>query len=400
MQARLDRRLLLGAAALRAVATSLVAVLLGIYLAEVGLDPGQIGAVATAGLSGAAAAALLVSFWGDRLGRRRSLVILAVMSAAAGAALLFATGPVLIGVFAFVGMINAMGRDRGASAVLEQATLPETVTPERRTLAFAWYTALQDAGHAVGSLLAGLPTLLAGQEAFPILARTGSSLALYPLLLLATVPLYLRLSPAVEMAAGPGSRRLSPAARRIVVRISSLFALDGIGGGLLVTTLLSYFFFERFSVSPGAVAVLFFVARLANVVSHFGAAWLARQIGLVRTMVFTHIPASLLLVVVALVSDFWIAALLFLLREALVEMDVPTRQSYVMALMAPGERTAASGITNLVRLATWAVGPAFAGWAMEGLSLAAPLVLGAAIKIVYDLLLWAAFRHLKAPEEL
>ncbi|HLE84617.1 MAG TPA: MFS transporter, partial [Thermoanaerobaculia bacterium] len=178
-----------------------------------------------------------------------------------------------------------------------------------------------------------------------------------------------------------------------------LFALDGIGGGFLVTTLLSYYFFERFGASPGAVALLFFAARLANLLSNFGAAWLARRFGLVNTMVFTHIPASLLLVAVAFVPTFAVAAALFLVREMLVEMDVPTRQSYVMAVVAPEERTAAAGVTNLVRLGGWAAGPALAGWTMEHWALGAPLVLGAAIKIVYDLLLWTAFRQVKPPEE-
>jgi hypothetical protein len=221
----------------------------------------------------------------------------------------------------------------------------------------------------------------------------------------ATVPLYLGLGSRAEAegasAAVFGRRgpRLSPAGRRILWRISALFALDGLGGGLLVTTLLSYFFFERFAASPATVAALFFAARLANLASNFGAAWLARRIGLVNTMVFTHVPSSLLLVAVAFVPRFELAAALFLLRECLVEMDVPTRQSYVMAVVAPGERTVASGVTNLVRLAAWAAGPALAGLAMGRLWLGAPLVIGAGVKIVYDLLLYAAFRGVRPPEE-
>jgi predicted MFS family arabinose efflux permease len=147
------------------------------------------------------------------------------------------------------------------------------------------------------------------------------------------------------------------------------------------------------------VAGLFFGARVANLGSNFGAAWLARRFGLVNTMVFTHIPASLLLVAVAQVDSFALAAALFLVRECLVEMDVPTRQSYVMAVVAPKERTVASGVTNLVRLGGWAAGPVLAGWAMERLSLGAPLIAGAAIKIAYDLLLWLSFRRIRPPEE-
>ena len=395
---RADRGRLLAAAALRATGTSLVGVLLGIYLAETGLDAGAIGAISTAGLAGAAVAALVITWWGDRWGRRRTLIALGLAGALAAAALLAVESPWAIGALAFLGMLNAMGRDRGAAAVLEQATLPGTVPAERRTLAFAWYAALQDGGHALGSLLAGLPALLVLAFALPDATAARSTLALYPLLLLAGAALYLRLSPAVEVA--PGSRRpVSPPTRRILRRISALFAVDGIGGGFLVTTLLSYFFFERFGASPAAVAVLFFAARLANLLSNFGAAWLARRFGLVNTMVFTHIPASLLLIAVAFVPSFPLAAALFLLRECLVEMDVPTRQSYVMAVVAPEERTVASGVTNLVRLAGWATGPVLAGLAMDHLSLGAPLLLGAGIKIGYDLMLYGAFRRLRPPEE-
>ena len=169
--------------------------------------------------------------------------------------------------------------------------------------------------------------------------------------------------------------------------------------GPIVGVVLAYFFYERFGVGIESLGLLFFVARIANALSHFIAAWLAARIGLVNTMVFTHIPSSLLLLTVPFMPSFPVAAALFLIREALVEMDVPTRQSYVMAVVRPEERTFASGVTHLVRLAGWAVGPAVAGWLMIGTSLAAPLVVGAALKIVYDVALWRAFRNLHPPEE-
>ena len=192
---------------------------------------------------------------------------------------------------------------------------------------------------------------------------------------------------------------LSPQSRTILWRISALFGIDSLAGGFLAGSLVSYFFFERFGVSATLIAGLFFAARCLNAVSHLGAAWLAQRIGLVNTMVFTHIPSSLLLATVAFAPTFPIAAVLFLLREGLVEMDVPTRQSYVMAVMRPEERTFASGITHLVRLGGWALGPGFAGWLMQTVSLGGPLVIGAGMKIGYDLLLWRAFRNVKPPEE-
>jgi MFS family permease len=396
---RRDRRLLQAAGGLRAVGTSLAGVLLGLYLAELGHDATAIGVVSTAGLAGAATAAVLAARRGDLWGRRRTLLGVAAVAAVACAAFLAASSLAPLALLAFLGMLNAMGRDRGAAATLEQAALPSTVPPERRTFAFAGYTALQDAGHAVGSLAAGLAGALASFAGLSTLAAMRATMALHPALLVATLPLYLRLSPAIEPVSRSTPVALSAASRRIVVRICALFAVDGLGGGFLVGSLLSFFFFERFGASASTVAVLFFAARLANLASHFAAAWLATRIGLVNTMVFTHVPSSLLLVAVAFADDFATAAALFLAREALVEMDVPTRQSYVVAIVGPEERTAAAGAANVVRLAAWAVAPLVAGVAMARLSLAAPLVIGAAIKIAYDLLLWLAFRRVRPPEE-
>jgi predicted MFS family arabinose efflux permease len=209
---------------------------------------------------------------------------------------------------------------------------------------------------------------------------------------------YLRLSGQIEVP-HKESVAVTPGSRRVLTRISALFAIDAIGGGFLTTALLAYFFHERFGVGIESIGLLFFVARIANALSHFAAAWLAARIGLVNTMVFTHIPSSLLLLTVPFMPSFPVAAALFLVREALVEMDVPTRQSYVMAVVRPEERTFASGVTHLVRLAGWAVAPAIAGLLMTGTSLAAPLVVGAALKIVYDIVLWRAFRNLHPPEE-
>jgi hypothetical protein len=182
-------------------------------------------------------------------------------------------------------------------------------------------------------------------------------------------------------------------------KISSLFLLDSLGGGFLTTALLSFFFYQRFGVGEEFLGLLFFGARLANAGSHLGAAWLARRIGLVRTMVFTHIPSSLLLIVIPFVPVFWVAAFLFLLRESLVEMDVPTRQSYVMAVVGAEERVKASGITHLVRTGGWAIAPSFAGLFMQGVSLSAPLFIGSVMKIFYDVLLYVAFIKTTSPEE-
>ena len=364
----------------------MMAVLLGLHLARRGLDAEGIGIVVSAGLAGAAAASLVVTLAGDGVGRRRALMLLAALGALGAGAAAFAAHPLAIGLAAFVGMLNGMGRDRGASLILEQAALPATTTDAGRTTVFARYNVLQDVGHALGSLLAALPVL--AERAFPA----------YIVLIVAALPLYARLSPSVETPGGAG-RRLSPQSRGIVVKLCALFALDSLGGGFLTTALVALFFHERFGVGEAGLGLLFFGARAANAVSHVVAARLAARFGLVNTMVFTHIPSSLLLVTVPFAPSFEVAAVLFLLREGLVEMDVPTRQSYVMAVVRPEERTIASGATHLVRMAAWAVAPAFAGVFMERASAATPFVIGAAMKISYDLLLYAAFRRLRPPEE-
>src|SRR5512143_153172 len=345
-----DRRILYAAAFLRALSTGLIGVLLGIYLAKLRFDAARIGYVVAAGLAGGAAATLLVTLAGDRLGRRKALVALAALGAIGRLAAAWASGFAAVTAAAILGMLNGMGRDRGASLVLEQAILPATTTDADRTKAFAWYNVLQDAGHALGSLLAGAPHVF--RAFFPVgeIASFRLAVGLSAVFVLATAVLYLGLSPAVEVPAARARTAVSPESRKVLFRISSLFAVDALAGGFLVSSLLSYFFYRRFGVAEGAVAVLFFAARVLNAVSHLGAAWLSRRIGLVNTMVFTHIPSSILLFTVAFAPSFPAAAVLLLLREGLVEMDVHTRQSYVMAIVRPEERTAVSAATNLVRI--------------------------------------------------
>ncbi len=393
-----DRRLIYAAAFLRALATGMAGVLLGLTLARQGFSAAAIGAVLSAGLAGATLALAIVTWAGDRLGRRRCLLALSLAGAIGGLGAAWVSEPWAMAAAAFVGILNGMGRDRGAALVLEQAILPATTGDAGRTGVFARYNLLTDIGHALGALLAALPSLLAALGVEEIQGYRAMFL-LYAVLLAAGAPLALALSPAAETGANGPRQPVSPESRKIIRKISALFAIDSIAGGFLGSALLSYFFFERFDVSAAWIGGLFFAARVLNALSHLGAAWLAQRIGLVNTMVFTHIPSSVLLASVAFAPNFWVAALLFLLREGLVEMDVPTRQSYVMAVVQPEERTYASGVTHLVRLGGWAAAPSFAGWLMQAASLAAPLFIGAGMKIAYDLLLWRAFRRLRPPEE-
>jgi len=394
-----DREVLYVGAFVRSLATSLIGVLLGIYLAKLHFAPAEVGLVVGVGLAGAAVAALLVTLAGDRVGRRRALISLAILGALGAGIVALSSRVVIVAGAAFLGMLNGMGRDRSASSILDQAILPATSSHQRRTLGFAWYNVAQDSGHALGALLAGAPLVLRHWLKVEELASLRFVIGGYALLLLLTAAIYSRLSYAVEAEPCARALPLSDTSRQGLWKISALFGLDSVAGGFLTSSLLAFFFFQRFGATEGVVGLLFFGARVANAASHLAAAWLSKRIGLVKTMVFTHIPSSILLVTVAFAPNFPVAAVLFLLREGLVEMDVPTRQSYVMAMVRSQERTFASGITNLVRLGGWALAPSFAGLLMQGTSLAAPLFVGAGMKISYDLLLYRAFRRVKPPEE-
>jgi MFS family permease len=395
-----DRRILFTAAFVRALATGMLGVVLGIYLAACGLGTTQIGLVIGAGLAGAGLATAAAMFSGDRVGRKRFLIALALLGGLGALAAAVPTNAWALALAACFGMLNGMGRDRGAALALEQAVLPVTATDAERTRVLAWYNVLLDAGHALGSLLAGLPVLLRNVAHLSNLDSLRAVVVLYAALLLGSGLLYFRLSPAVESTTRRTRVVLSRESRGVLWRISALFSIDGLGGGFLTTALLSFFFFKRFGTNEEVIGLLFFGARVMNAFSHLGAAWLAKRIGLVKTMVFTHVPSSLLLVTVPFAPTFPIAAALFLLREGLVEMDVPTRQSYVMAVVKPEERTVASTLTALVRLGAWAVAPSFAGLFMRGPSMAAPLFIGAGMKLTYDVLLYRAFKGRKAPEEM
>ena len=398
-----DAALVYVAAFLRSSTVGLVGVVIAIYLSEIGFSAPAIGLVIGSGLAGAAVATVLVGVRGDRFGRRRTLIALAVVGAAGYIALAWSSHLAVLMPMAFFGMLNGMGRDRGAASALEQAVLPETTVDERRTWVLAWYNLVLDAGHAIGALAGATPTLLIRVwHIGPVTAHRMTFLMCAGATLVSIVP-YVALTGRIEVAKALGSAtktaRLDPRTRRVVTRLAVLFGLDSIGGGFLNSALIAYWFFRRYGTSEGELAVLFFTARTLNALSHVMAAWLARRIGLVNTMVFTHLPSSLLLMAAPTAPAAGIAAALFLAREALVEMDVPTRQSYVMAIVKPSERTMASGVTNVTRTVAWAVGPSLAGVVMQQVALAGPLFIGGTLKIAYDLLLYSSFRNIRPPEE-
>lgn len=397
-----DRGLIYGAALLRGLAAGAISVLAAVYLAKRGFPADDIGVVLSAGMAGVFAGTAYGTFLADRVGRRRSLVGLALLAAGGGAALAWFDSLWAIALAAFIGMLSTQGSDRGAAQALEVSILPSTTSDAERTRVYAWYNALADAGGAAGALLAALPAVLRMRFNLTEVRAYDATIFVYAALFVGVALLYARLSRATEPAqatAGPGASGLPPSARRNVWRFAGLSAMDSLGGGFIGSALIAYYLYARFGIGEGALALLFAAARVMTVLSHFAAAWLAQRIGLVNTMVFTHIPSSLLLLTLPIAPNFGVAAALFILREGLSEMDVPTRQSYLMAIVPPHERAWASGLTQLARAAGRMIAPAFAGAAMHAGALWLPLAAGATIKIAYDLLLWRAFRATKPPEE-
>ncbi len=391
------------AAWLRSFDIGFLGVVLGVYLSRKGFSATDIGLVIAAGLAGAAVGTIFITVKADHLGRRRTLFTLSLLSTVGALPLIFNLSLPALLVLAFVGMINGMGSDRSPSFALEQAMIPGLVADEKRTWALAWYSLVLDASGALGALAAGIP--LMAQRIWGVDLATGYRFLFigYAALHLISALVYLLLSRDVEVQRinlpGKSGARVSPEAKSTVIRLSSLFALDSLGGGFLSDALVSYWFFRRFGLSESKLALLFFTVHILNALSHLGAAWLAKRIGLIRTMVFTHLPSSIFLIAAAFMPSARWAVLLFLLRESLVEMDVPTRQSYVAAVVRPEERTFAAGVTNLTRNMAWATASSVAGVFMQQVTFSAPLLLGGGLKIIYDGLLWRAFRHVKPPEE-
>jgi len=392
-----DLLLINAAAFLRSFTFGLTGVVLGIYLFRVGLSSFNIGMVIAAGLAGSALATVGVAAKADRAGRRRTLIVLSLLGTMGALALALTPRVPLLLLMAFVGMLNGTGTDRSAAFSLEQAIIPGLVPGTSRTWGLSWYNIVLDTAGSLGALAAALPLLLQRWLALPLLTSYRAVFFGCALLGVVGALIYPFASAAVEVsksATEADPHPISPAAKKVVTKLAALFSFDAFGGGFLTDALVAYWFFRRFGVAEESLGVLFFAVHLLNAASHLGAAWLARRIGLVNTMVFTHLPSSLFLVAAAFAPSLKVAVLLFLCREALVEMDVPTRQSYVAAVVLPNERTFASGVTNLARNIFWAIGSSVAGFLMQNVAFSAPLVIGG-----YDLLLYRAFRKLKPPEE-
>jgi MFS family permease len=408
-----DGLLLFATCGARSFAYGLLSVVLGLYLAALGLEAIAVGTLITVALAGAAAMTLLLTAVADQVGRRRVLILGALLMAAASAVFAVSENPLMLGLAAIVGTINPSTRETGPFPSVEQAILPQVSSPSRRTSMFAAYNMVRALGNAVGALAAGLPALagLEGLAGYRLLIWSYGAMAL---VLLA---LFLQLSPKVEAAPVSASPRGSAPhasasverrwrlgihrSRGMVLKLSALSAVDAFGGGFLVDSLIAYWFHERYEIDLAALAALFFGTNLLAALSFFAAEPLARRFGLLNTMVFTHLPSNLFAMLVPLMPNAGLAATVLLLRNSLSQLDVPARQSYTMAIVEPDERSAAAGLQSVARNGAAAISPALAGALMTPtlLPLGLPFFACGALKSAYDLALWSIFRHVRPPDE-
>lgn len=402
-RSRRDVALIFATRVTRLAAYGLLSVVLVLYLSELGLSEARIGLLLTLSLVGDVAVSLWMATSADRLGRRRMLGGGAFLMVLAGAAFVLTRDFTVLALAATLGILSPSGNEIGPFLSIEQAALAQLLPDGRRTQVFAWYTLVGSFATAAGALGGGwLAQLLRWRGFEPLAAYRGvlfGYLALGGLLAL----LFFGLSPAVEPAAAPAarSRRLGlHRSRGVVLRLSALFALDAFAGGFVVQSLLAYWLHLRFGLDTAALGGVFFGANLLAGASALLAARMAARIGLIRTMVFTHVPSNVLLCLVPLMPTAPLAVGVLLLRFSISQMDVPTRQSYTMAVVAPDERSAAAGITTIARSVGASASPVLAGMLLANAALASvPLFLAGGLKIVYDLLLYRSFKGLAPPEE-
>lgn len=396
-----DGKLLLATRVLRSFAYGLLSVILAIYLSRIGLGAPQIGIILTATLLGGSLLTILVSAVGDRIGRKRTLLLLALLMAIAGAIFPSAGSFPLLIIVALIGTINPTGGEVGPFQSLEQAILPQTCPSQKRTTAFALYSLLGAGASSLGALASGLPVVLQAWLGTDDLSSYRLMFFLYAAVGLMMGAIYVSLSGGVEVqpivSHSPTSVNLR--SKAIIARLAVLNGIDAFGGGFVIQTFVSYWFFTRFGVQLGSLAVIFFAIALLNAVSYLAAVKLAGRIGLINTMVFSHIPSNIILMLIPFAPHAGMAIALYLVRGLLSQMDVPTRQSYIMAVVSPEHRTAAAGLTTVSRTFAHSLSPFLAGYLVQALSLSAPFIIGGAIKVAYDLALFAMFRSIRPPEE-
>jgi MFS family permease len=392
-----DARLLFATRGLRMFGYGFVSVVLVLYLAALGMPDAQIGLLLTLTLLGDAAISLWLTTHADRVGRRKVLLAGSLLMALAGLGFAASSSLAVLVVAATIGVISPSGNEVGPFLAVEQASLSQTIPDDRRTSVFAWFNLTGSFATAFGALSGGtLAGVLIAAGRSSVDAYRGVIIG-YAVVAVLLALLFSRVSPAVEAPLAVDvsiARRLGlHRSQRTVARLSALFALDAFGGGFVVQSLIAYWFHLRFGADPGVIGAALFGANIVAGFSALAAARIAARIGLIRTMVFTHLPSTVLLILVPLMPTLPLAVAMLLARFSISQMDVPTRQSYTMAVVDPDERSAAAGVAGIARSIGAAMAPLAAAPLIGGVALAGvPFVVAGGLKIAYDLLLYRSFK--------
>jgi MFS family permease len=387
-----DGKLLFASRFVRLLAYGALSVVLVFYLTALGLNEAQAGLVLSLTLAGDTVISLLLTTQADKFGRRRTLIAGAFLMAGAGFAFAFTRNYLLLIIAGIVGVISPSGNEAGPFLSVEQAALSHVVPARGRTWIFGWHALTASLGGAVGALAGGALVYLLERNSIRALESYRAVVLLYGVLGFVLLIFFGRMSPAVEVSGKAKAAAASwglTRSRKAVLKLSALFALDSFAGGYVTQSLAAYWFGSRFGVDPGTLGVIFFAANILAGVSALLASRLAARFGLVNTMVFTHLPSNVLLLLVPMMPTLPLATLMLLLRFSISQMDVPTRQAYLMAVVRPEERSAAAGVTGVARTAGAAIAPALAGYLLAHRPLMnVPFYVAGGLKIVYDLLLY------------
>src|SRR5258706_624852 len=393
-----DGRLLFASCAVRTFAYGFLSAILGLHLDAIGLIATAIGWVFTAALAGGAVMTILITAIADRFGRKLLLMVGAMLMALAGCVFAISRNPLLLTIAAIFGTISPSGKEVGLFLSLEQAILPQTTGDQNRTAIFSAYNIVASFAGALGALAVSLPSL------FALTAIAGYRLLVWCYVGLAVLLAFVfaLLSSKVEAATKTESATAKfglQKSRGIVAKLAGLFALDAFAGAFIVQSIVAYWFYLRYQTDLKALGGIFFGTNLLAALSFLAAPAIARRIGLLNTMVFTHLPSNFLLLLVPLMPNVEWAVAVLLLRHLLSQMDVPTRQSYTMAVVEPDERAASAGVLSVARNAGAAVAPLFTGAILAAPALGLPFLLAGGMKILYDVWIFTVFRHVKPPDE-
>jgi MFS family permease len=398
-----DGKLILGARIIRTFSYGFLSVVLAIYLSILGFNEILVGIVLTATLVNSIIFNLVSSVYADRIDHRKFLILYASLMILSAAMFFLTNNYVALIIAALVGTINVTGSEVGAFLSLEQAILPQTISDEKkRTHVFAIYNMAGTFAMSGGVLVSGLPHVFSQQFGLDKISSVKILFIVYAICALASLAIYLVLSPKIESTTRDKKttrQSITPKSRSIITKMSSLFAVDSFAGGFVIQSIVSFWFYTKFGADLSTISYIFTAAGVLTALSYLLASKIASKIGLVNTMVCTHIPSNILLILVAFAPSFPLAIVLYLARMSISQMDVPIRQSYLMAVVNENERVAAAGITNTSRNIAQAVSPSLAGMIL-GPFLSAPFVIGGVLKLAYDMGLFLSFRKIKPPEEL